>query len=309
MVCLSVILCTHNPNQLFLERVLISLSIQTLSSDKWEIVIVDNASNSPVKKIDFVQPILANLKWDVILESHLGLTSARLAGISHANGEILVFVDDDTILKSDYLENALTLLQRHPEIGAIGGKIHGDFEVAPKPWMMSYLGNLAIRNFGDRPIRALIYNECGPWEPCGAGMVIRADIAREYARRVVNSARTKLDRIGNSLFSCGDSDLARTATDMGFYLGYEPKLELTHIIPKKRLNLGYLSRLGYSIQRDGWLLFRIRGKQCQISKLKFLALCFMIPFNCFSLNPKKWVINMAESLGRLQGRVITIPLE
>ncbi|MBD2165784.1 glycosyltransferase family 2 protein [Calothrix membranacea FACHB-236] len=304
MIYLSVILCTHNPNQLFLERVLKSLCVQTLSFENWELILVDNASTSSVEQISSIQPLLNTLKWRIVLETELGLTSARLAGIRNSVGNILVFVDDDTLLEPSYLENALTAFRNNPEIGAAGGRIQGEFELAPQSWMVNHLGNLAIRDFGDRPIRALIYNESGPWEPCGAGMVISAVIAREYDRQISNGARTKLDRIGKALSSCGDTDLARTATDMGFYLAYEPSLKLTHIIPRQRLTLRYLVRLSYSIQRDGWLLYRIRGKHCQISQLKFLILCFMIPFNTFSSSPRIWLLNMAEALGKLQGRRI-----
>lgn len=306
MVYLSVILCTHNPNQLFFERVLTSLSKQTLPPENWELILVDNASTSPVEQISSIQPLFNTLKWRIILETELGLTSARLAGIRNSVGDILVFVDDDTLLEPSYLENALTAFRNNPEIGAAGGRIQGEFELAPQSWMVNHLGNLAIRDFGDRPIRALIYNECGPWEPCGAGMVVRAVIAREYERKVINGARTKLDRIGKTLSSCGDSDLARTATDIGFYLAYEPSLKLTHIIPRQRLTLRYLVRLSYSIQRDGWLLYRMRGKHCQISQFKFVILCLTMPFNTFSPNPRRWLLNMAEALGMLQGRRINL---
>ena len=44
----TVIVCTHNPRRDVLARTLGSLRGQTLSADKWELLIVDNASKPPL---------------------------------------------------------------------------------------------------------------------------------------------------------------------------------------------------------------------------------------------------------------------
>jgi glycosyltransferase involved in cell wall biosynthesis len=44
-VLISVITCTHNPRQDYLDKVLTALKAQTLSLDQWEYLLVDNASN------------------------------------------------------------------------------------------------------------------------------------------------------------------------------------------------------------------------------------------------------------------------
>ncbi len=44
----SVILCTHNPRDDYLDRVLIGLRGQTLSFQHWELLLIDNASNEPL---------------------------------------------------------------------------------------------------------------------------------------------------------------------------------------------------------------------------------------------------------------------
>ena len=48
MPTLSVIICTHNPRLDYLRRVLAALQNQTLSSGEWELVMVDNASHTPL---------------------------------------------------------------------------------------------------------------------------------------------------------------------------------------------------------------------------------------------------------------------
>jgi glycosyltransferase involved in cell wall biosynthesis len=96
----SVIVCTHNPRQEYLTRVLAALRVQTLPTAGWELLVIDNASKEPVAgRFD--------LSWHPhgrhVREDELGLTPARLRWIAEARAELLVFVDDDNVLDPDYL--------------------------------------------------------------------------------------------------------------------------------------------------------------------------------------------------------------
>jgi len=45
---LTVAVCTHNPRAAFLARTLAALRAQTLASERWELLLIDNASSPPV---------------------------------------------------------------------------------------------------------------------------------------------------------------------------------------------------------------------------------------------------------------------
>src|SRR5262245_54996167 len=47
-ICVSTILCTHNPRSNYLGRVLEALCAQTLPLNQWELLLVDNASRQPI---------------------------------------------------------------------------------------------------------------------------------------------------------------------------------------------------------------------------------------------------------------------
>lgn len=239
VLAISVIVCTHNPRWDYLDRVLEALRAQTLARDQWELLVIDNASNRALAK-----------DWDIawhpfarhVREDELGLTPARLRGIAEARGDLLVFIDDDNVIDSDYLEAANNIGREYPFLGAWGGTIRGEFEADPRPWMHPLLKYLAIREFSD-PVWS---NNPDDWraQPCGAGLCVRRSVATTYAEQLnVHPTRRRLDRIGSELSSCGDSDLIQTSCDRGQGFGNFPQLRLTHLIPETRVQPGYLIKL------------------------------------------------------------------
>ncbi|WP_309728162.1 glycosyltransferase [Chamaesiphon sp. OTE_75_metabat_556] len=243
---ITVVICTHNPRPDYFDRVLNALQVQTLATDQWELLVVDNASSlSVAERID--------VSWHphsrCLHEPKLGLTPARLRGIEAAKGETIVFVDDDNVLAAAYLERTANIARRYPMMGAWGGRIVGEFEQAPPAWSKRYLPLLAIREItADKLSDVLPPHET---TPCGAGLCVRRSVAERYARSVVQDAkRMSLDRQGKLLSSGGDTDLALVASDLGLGTGQFVALELTHLIPAVRLEEAYLLRLiecmGYS---------------------------------------------------------------
>ena len=236
---ISVIVCTHNPRLDYFERVLNALKSQTLNQEKWELLVVDNASDRPLKtEID--------VSWHphsrVVREEKLGLTLARLCGIQESNGETIVFVDDDNVLDSDYLEQTLHISKEWKFIGAWGGQTRPEFEEVPPAWTKSYWSSLAIREFDEDKWANL--PEQAESRPCGAGLCIRRCVAEKYFELVkANPKRTKLGRTGKALTGGEDFDIAYTACSIELGTGRFTRLKLTHLIPNKRLQESYLLEL------------------------------------------------------------------
>jgi glycosyltransferase involved in cell wall biosynthesis len=252
---ISVVICTHNPREAFLRRVLKALEAQTLPKDRWELILVDNASEARLSE-----------KWPLdwhpharhVRESTLGLTSARLCGIRESQGEFLVFVDDDNVPAPDYLEAAAKVAHEWPRLGAWGPTIRGEFEEPPPSWAIPHLGTLAVKECA----REVWSNDPAHWmaQPCGAGLCLRAGVARSYAESVqANPWKRLLDRQGTNLASCGDSDMVLTACDEGLGFGIFPSMQLLHLIPKERLTEDYLVRLTRAMHVSGLILDSFRS--------------------------------------------------
>lgn len=252
---ISVITCAHNPKLKYLQQVLEALKCQTLDSNLWEYLLIDNGSREALEnRID--------LSWQPharhIHEERLGLTMARLRGIEDAKGEILVFVDDDNVLDSDFLEQVLHVSRQWAFIGAWSGQTRPGFDVPPPAWTSRYWGNLVIREFEDDIWSNLPH--LPETMPCGAGMCVRREVAEHYAHLHSSGRRpVMLDRTGKSLLSGGDNDLAACACDLGHGMGLFAALKLTHLIPPQRLEEDYLVRLAEGISYSTVILHSYRS--------------------------------------------------
>src|SRR5438270_13599379 len=108
MLDASVIICTHNPRSDYFARVLDGLRNQTLPFDRWELLIVDNASRLPLSP-----------SWDIswhpvarhVLESELGLTPARRRGIQDASADLAIFADDENVINQTSLASSVKIGQ------------------------------------------------------------------------------------------------------------------------------------------------------------------------------------------------------
>lgn len=241
MLNFSVIICAHNPRRDYLQRVLDALKTQTVPKEDWELLLIDNGSKQPLAS-----------EWDlswhpqgrVIREDELGLTPARLRGIRESRGGLLVWVDDDNVLHSDYLAEALGIAAAYPFIGAWGGRILAEFDVPPTREDTPFLRYLAIRDVEEVVwVNTIDFYRTVPW---GAGMCIRPAVANEYLSLVTRDPRRRiLDRKGDLIFAGGDSDMALCARRLGMGMGLFPTLKLSHLIPKDRLRRGFLVRAAF----------------------------------------------------------------
>ena len=85
MTEISVIICAHNPRAAYLRRVLDALRAQTLPRERWELLLVDNASKEPLAST-------FDISWHSngrhIVERELGLAEARRRGIARATTDL-----------------------------------------------------------------------------------------------------------------------------------------------------------------------------------------------------------------------------
>lgn len=122
---ISVIVCCFNEEK-YIKACIESLVSQNYPKGQYEVIIVDDGSVDETSSIcrSFIEHYLSTepfLKY--IRIQHSGLAAARNVGVAMARGDIIGFVDADTIVDQNWLSEVSHAFTSNPEIGGIGGKI------------------------------------------------------------------------------------------------------------------------------------------------------------------------------------------
>lgn len=248
---ITVVIPTFSPNEVRLARTLGGLEGQTLDPSQWELIVVDNASPTPLSLEILESSFTGQLR--LVREPTLGLSHARRRGVLESRTELIVFSDDDNVFAPDYLEIACNKMLQNAEVGVAGGKSLPEYEATPPNWYEDGIAPLGCRDLGEdelilRPAEFRLSRSYPEFSPIGAGMVFRRTAIRSWIE-TVNSEEVP-DRKGNSLSSAGDCDMVLHALNSSWGVAYWPSLSLHHLLPEARLDREYLASISRTAYRD-----------------------------------------------------------
>ena len=110
---ISVIVPVYNKKE-YLKRCLDSLVLQTLDDDKYEVLVIDNASTDGSS--DICRDYAEDFSFFRYFKAGVrGVSHARNAGIKHARGKYLLFVDADDSISETTLDNVLIFFESHED--------------------------------------------------------------------------------------------------------------------------------------------------------------------------------------------------
>lgn len=252
----SIVLCTRNPKPEYLGRVLAAIDGQTVPTAEREVVVVDSASHPPLSDREITWP--AGTRIEPLDQP--GVARARIAGVEAVRGDWIVFVDDDNVLDSDYLEQASAIIARHPDIALFCGRISGEFEAPPPEWLGDFYRQLAIIDFPQD-------SWANKWDPAKipcwtAGMCIRSDVAKAYCDHVRNDPFVVAIKTRTE-----DVYLVMHTVMNGHTAGLFHRLHLTHLISRDRMTVDYLCRIA---RETGFNMTVIRSRMQRLSWRDFL---------------------------------------
>jgi glucosyl-dolichyl phosphate glucuronosyltransferase len=233
---LTVLICTHNRADL-LEGALRSLEEQTLPRDRFEVLVIDNASTDSTARVLEACAGRGKVELRSVREMELGLDAARNRGIREARGEILAFLDDDARARQDWAEAILDGFSRHPA-PILGGRVDLDWEAARPAWFSNVLLRYLIHcDYGPEVVEVT----SPPWL-YGTNVAFRKALFQE-----IGLFRLDLDRKGDSLMGGGDTEFFKRASGTGKTLLYLPTMVVSHLVPAQRLTREFFrERLFYS---------------------------------------------------------------
>ena len=103
------------------------------SDVRWDVLVVDNNST------DGTAGVVRQYRetWDrsaaprIVTEQQQGLAFARQRAVDEARGKLVAFLDDDNLPAPDWVAEVVSFAEEHPNAGAFGGQLIGEYEVEP----------------------------------------------------------------------------------------------------------------------------------------------------------------------------------
>ena len=166
-------------------------------------------------------------------EENQGAAFARKKAIKETNSPLIGFLDDDNLPDPNWVAAAYEFAQKYPKAGAYASQIHGDFAGELPPDFDRIKQFFAITERGDLP---LLYNPLIKVIPPSAGLVVR----REAWLQSVPEKSILSGRKPGSMLTAEDTETISYIQKAGWEIWYNPAMELTHKIPKYRLEKDYL---------------------------------------------------------------------
>lgn len=205
----SVVIPTHN-NESTIRECLNSLINQSYPKDKYEIILVDDSTDSTteIAKAYPVKILLRN-----------GLPGAkRNFGIEQTKGEIIGFIDSDAIAEKDWIAKGVSHFISN-KIAVIGGP-----NLTPKdsPFISSCVGEVFSSQLGTSAMSArytkdgFIARDATETDLISCNMFIRKKIVKE------------IGGFDETIFPCEENDLMFRVKQAGYKLLYVPDLVVYH---------------------------------------------------------------------------------
>lgn len=244
---LTLAICTYNNYEL-LKICLDSVSRQTISSDMYEVIILDNTSDELVhqaKKTSTYQDVVnqcSRYNFQYVLKQTDGLSGARNECISLAKNDIIHYIDDDTDLPNDFISQSIECFSRNENLVSSGGKIVADWRLVDKPsWYHECCsGFLSMVDFGPEEL---------PFGTGAAQWLAGANICYTKSSLVkYGGFDLSLGRKGNTsgLLGAEENQLLWQFKSNNEHVIYNPHCMLKHIVQPERM------RQDWFIKRVSW---------------------------------------------------------
>jgi GT2 family glycosyltransferase len=240
---LSVIFPTRNRADL-LAAALEALTKQTLPSEAFEILVVDNDSSDQTPAVaERYAARLGNLAYLRVPE--LGLHSGRHAGLRAARGGVLVYADDDIEACPSWLESIAEAFV-DPEVALVGGNNLPAFVKPPPRWLLRMWEQSA--SMGGHAIPPLSVLELpGPERDMspswvwGCNFSIRREVLLAAGGFHPDGMPTQLLHMRGD----GESHVSRQVRERGLRCRFHPGASVYHKVTPDRMTFAYFRERGF----------------------------------------------------------------
>jgi glycosyltransferase involved in cell wall biosynthesis len=232
------------------------MAAQTLSSELFKVLVIDNASTDHTREIveDYIrQTIPGNLCY--LYEPLTGLSNARNSGVEAARSEYIAFIDDDARAEPDWLEVAWRIIKEEgPDI--FGGPAYPFFPEGKPDWFKESYG---IR--GDMGESGYLKED---GFLIGTNIFFRRSLIVEYG-----GFDPKLGMNGNNIGYHEETLLVKRAVLEGKKVYYARELAVLDLVPEYKRSLAFFIYARYKSGKDRAIL---ENKEVEIDKDEIILL-------------------------------------
>ena len=254
---ITIIICTYNREK-YIGPLLESIAKNDYPKNDYEILLVDNNCTDNTRAVyQSFSDTHKDINFRYVVEPEQGLSAARNKGIKESKGDIIIYVDDDALVDSNYISSYADHLANNPNTMAAGGPIEPLYETEEPKWMSPYTKALltAWMNYGTKVCE---YPK-GRY-PGGGNAAYRKVVFDK-----VGLFNTELGRKGTALLASEEKDIFDKMHALGMQVKYLPTPVLHYIIPQAKLEKPYFERLTRQIGISE------RARTLAISKSKYIS--------------------------------------
>lgn len=243
MIRFSFVVCTYNRAS-SLKRTIESLCLQVYPKEQYEIVVVDNNSSDDTQNICLQQRIqYGHVNLRVFIEESQGVSFARNRGVHEASGELIIFIDDDETIQTNYLDRLSGYLKEYPQAKLCATAVIPVYEGNKPEWMSPFTERLIGGAFMQKAQNVKLLGK-KDYPGTGHTMVSKSLFAK------YGIYDTRLGRCGKNLMGAEDKEMALRWIKNGVECYFFPNIPIYHHISADKLTKQYFHKLTYGIGRS-----------------------------------------------------------
>jgi glycosyltransferase involved in cell wall biosynthesis len=229
----EVAICTWNRANLLRQTIASVTNLAIPDGCRLALIVVNNNSQ------DETESVVSEFNGafgDICLirELRQGHTICRNRAVERAQGELLLWIDDDVLVDRQWLTQYFRAAQSDPQCSFWGGPIRPVFQIERPVWIAENWAQLK-GCFAERDLGALESYVTTDQLPYGANFGIRTAVQKQFL------FDERLGRRGSKVFGEDELDLFRRLLANGCRGRWVADAAVDHIIPPGRANEQYVS--------------------------------------------------------------------
>ena len=293
---ITIIICTYNRASL-LPETLPPIFNQNISEKEYDVLVVNNNSNDSTNEI-LLSFVSKKSNLSVINEAQQGLSYARNTGYKNATTEWIVYLDDDAIVSSNFVQTAQQIINTK-KYDCFGGIYSPWYKYGKPKWFKDIYASTADYYKKD--------NNHTIEFASGGIMAIKKSVLNKF-----DGFPNHMGMIGNTMAYGEETFLQNQMKRHGYHIGIAPEWEIDHIVNRYKLNPIWFIKNGYVSGRDAWIIYDDQVSYKNI--LKYTMNIITVFFTKFiKITPKllknnyywqNWFIEILRPVSMQYGRVV-----